>query len=132
MKNILILEDDLERMKSFENNLSGHKVVHVETANEAVALLDVYDWDCIFLDHDLGGETMVDSFTVKNTGYAVAAWLEKHPDRRPSVVIIHSFNPIGSRRMQQALPEAVQLPGAWNFTLEQIEEGARVHVLEIN
>jgi hypothetical protein len=121
--NILILEDDMSRMEQFEKNLSDHHVVHAETAELTIELLTMYEWDWLFLDHDLGGETMVDSFITHNTGYAVASWLEQNVDHMPSRIIIHSFNPTGADNIHKALPDAVKLPGAWMYTLETIEKG---------
>ena len=123
MKNILILEDDLNRMRQFEENFSDHHVVHADTAHAAIALLDEYTWDWLFLDHDLGGEVMVDSFANNDTGYVVAVWLEEHSDQQPANIVIHSFNPQGAENIHKALPDAVRLPGAWMYSLEQIETG---------
>jgi CheY-like chemotaxis protein len=123
MKNILILEDDPSRMLAFERKLEGHNMVHARAAEEAIALLEEYEWDIVFLDHDLGGEIMVDHYVNRNTGYTVAKWLEENPDQKPATVIIHSFNPDGANSMAKAIPGAIRIPGAWKYTLEQIDEG---------
>jgi len=59
----LILDDDLERHKKFRTwlNEPGVKLTFVETAVEAIAKLSSEMFHCVFLDHDLGGETYVDS-----------------------------------------------------------------------
>jgi CheY-like chemotaxis protein len=120
MARILILEDDLERRSVFAGYLSEHDTVPVTLASTAIELLEKEEWDWLFLDHDLGDTWRADEG--HNTGYAVAKWLEEHPERKPRHIILHSMNPIGRERMQQALPEAIQLPGAWNCTLDEIRE----------
>jgi len=119
MVRILILEDDLARRILFTEHLSGHAVVPVTLASTAIELLEKEEWDWLFLDHDLGGEIMVPSES--NTGYAVAVWLEEHPERKPQHIILHSMNPVGREKMQRALPEAIQLPGAWCYTLDELQ-----------
>jgi len=110
--NILILEDDKERHKAFLNNLNVASVVIVDTAKEAIQKLSKYSWDYLFLDHDLGGQQMVESGP--GTGYEVALWLEQNPDKQPAKIIIHSFNPTGALKMKQALPKAKLRPGCWD------------------
>jgi CheY-like chemotaxis protein len=109
---ILILEADKERHKAFLKSLVGANVVIVETAREAITKLIESSWDYLFLDHDLGGQTMVASG--KNTGYEVAEWIEQNPECHPQNIIIHSFNPTGALKMQQALPKAKLRPGCWD------------------
>jgi CheY-like chemotaxis protein len=109
---ILILEDSPERHKKFRKFLHHHQVTIVATASEAITLLATKMWDCLFLDHDLGDQVMVESGP--GTGYEVASWLEQHQDHMPDKVILHTFNPDGLERMQQALPQAIPYPGAWD------------------
>jgi len=110
--NILILEDDHERHEAFLRNLIGANVVIVETATDAIQELSKSVWDYLFLDHDLGGQQMVESGP--GTGYKVALWLEQNPDRQPENIIIHSYNPYGSTMMKKALPKAKLRPGCWD------------------
>jgi CheY-like chemotaxis protein len=109
---ILILEDDHERQKIFRSNLIGTNAVIVETAAGAIQELSSSNWDYLFLDHDLGGQQMVESGP--GTGYEVAEWLAENPDKQPPNIIIHSFNPSGAENMQRVLPNAIKAPGCWS------------------
>ena len=128
---ILVLEDDQERHKQFKANFSewlGKPVdlVLVATAKEAIDLLKPRrKWGMLFLDHDLGGKTMVESGL--GTGYEVATWLEAHPKKVPKYVVIHSFNPTGSERMAQALKGSVKIPGAWCHKISAVVEAMEKH-----
>jgi CheY-like chemotaxis protein len=110
-KRILILEDDHYRHLAFEKALVGNYVKIVETAQECIALLKDESWGALFLDHDLGGEQMVESGD--GTGYEVACWLEEYTQRIPPLVIIHSLNPGGAAKMNAALPGSMVVAGAW-------------------
>lgn len=108
---VLILEDDPSRQKIFTQQLIGANVVIVDTASEAISLLESQDWDYLFLDHDLGGQQMVESG--EGTGYEVAVWLEEHTGRQPPNIVIHSYNPMGAQKMHEALPNSILAPGCW-------------------
>jgi CheY-like chemotaxis protein len=108
---ILILEDDHERHALFRQNLKGHDVHIVEEADACIDLLRDEAWDCLFLDHDLGGTVMAASGP--GTGYQVAVWLHNEPDRIPKIVIIHSFNPGGAQMMHRCIPGSVLKPAIW-------------------
>ena len=108
---ILILEDSQERMKQFRERLVGHEVVIVEESRDCIVQLQNSTWDVLFLDHDLGGQTMVESGP--GTGYEVARWLEANPQRQPPHIVVHSFNPDGADKMIACLPQAMRAPGIW-------------------
>ena len=109
--NILILEDNQERIKLFNNLRSEHTVTITEFAHEAIRLLKANKYDMVMLDHDLGGQEMVPSGP--GTGYEVADFLSKNEHLKPERIIIHSFNAPGSQNMMKALPEAQWIPGIW-------------------
>jgi CheY-like chemotaxis protein len=109
--NILVLEDDRARQQTFAQKLIGTNAVIVETAAEAIQALSEGEWDYLFLDHDLGGQQMVESGP--GTGYEVAEWLAEHPEHQPPNIIIHSFNPSGAENIHRALPNATVAPGCW-------------------
>lgn len=111
MSRILILEDDLERVRKFRAGLVGNEVEVVATSASAIHLLSTKDFDVVFLDHDLGGKVMQASG--KETGYEVAKWLAANPDRQPPQIIVHSFNPAGAANMLSVLSDAVYEPGIW-------------------
>jgi len=74
----------------------------VKTADEAIALLKSGGVTLISLDHDLGE-------TENGTGYNVARFIEFRAFHRilaPIEVLIHSANPVGRERMEQAINNA--------------------------
>jgi CheY-like chemotaxis protein len=103
---ILIVEDNAERIKAFiDNYTSIAKLSLVLDTKDAIGTLEENDpFDVIFLDHDLGGETMVQSG--KGTGYEVAQWLVDNPDKMAQFVILHSLNPTGRLNMLEVLTDA--------------------------
>jgi len=75
--------------------------VHVQTAHDAIRLLSQGGVSRISLDHDLGEQG--------GTGYEVACYIEQgayYGILQPLEVLVHSANPIGRRRMAQALDNA--------------------------
>ena len=65
------------------------------------------------MDHDLGGKIYVESGP--GTGYEVACWLEDPENKGhvPDHIVLHSLNTVGRKKMNMALPQAVDCPGAW-------------------
>lgn len=97
----------------------GHSVVQVKTAEEAIKMLTREDFDLVCLDHDLGGRTFVDSNDSEGTGYTVAKAIVENK-RRPRQVVVHSFNPVGSERIERKLRAAgiavIRAPfGTWSL-----------------
>jgi len=111
MKKILILEDDIQRVKLFTQNFTNAELIFTQTSSEAIEHLKNEKFDYIFLDHDLGGTAFAPSD--ENSGYEVAKWLEANPSTTTEYIIIHSLNPAGVAKMQQALPEAKVVPFVW-------------------
>lgn len=75
---------------------------HARTAREAIDLLVSGVVTAISLDHDLGVEH-------NGTGYDVACYIEQaayNDTLAPIEVTIHSANPVGRDRMQQAINRA--------------------------
>ena len=110
---ILILDDDENRHTLFDLNYRGHELIHVRTAAEAIGFLKSETFDVACLDHDLGGMQMVDSWGTEPTGYDVAKWIAMHPERKPKLIYIHSYNPDGARNMHNILPGSILAPGMW-------------------
>lgn len=123
--NILILEDAEERNRKFRNNLQGCRVEIVDNVERCINLLYTYEWDILFLDHDLGHKVFTPSN--KESGYGVACWLETNPKWKPKTVVIHSLNPLGVKKIKQALPEAIVCPFVWEnkMVLERILENQK-------
>jgi len=109
---ILILDDDKGRLNTFRQNLIGQDVTCVETVTDTIKNLTDSVWDYLFLDHDLGGQIYVPSGP--GTGYEVAEWLVQHPDKQPTMIVLHSFNTPGRQKMKSLLPKAIDCPGAWD------------------
>lgn len=113
-KDILILDDSMERHHAFERMLIGNAVVHVCTAKEAIQAMSQRKFDIVLLDHDLGGGGELEP-SGPGTGYEVACWIRDNPDRRPQTIIVHSFNSVGARNMLAVLPAGASWhPGIWN------------------
>lgn len=78
--------------------------VHATSAGQAIALLKAGNVSSISLDHDLGDEQ-------NGTGYDVACFIEQSAFEGtlpPVEVAIHSANPVGRSRMEQAIERAVK------------------------
>jgi len=106
---IFILEDDENRVVTFKNKLHDHDLVIVDNAEDAIRELQAGDFDAIFLDHDLGGETYVDTNN-KNTGSEVVRWMcaayMPTPVAANTAMIIHSLNYPASISMWDKLTDA--------------------------
>ena len=102
---ILILEDDLNRIETFKVKLGlQHELTFVDTAEAAIEELHE-KFDVVFLDHDLGGEQMVDTAD-ENTGSEVVRWLtetEKGNSHVFTSFIIHSMNLPAAKSMENTL-----------------------------
>ena len=107
---IFILEDDPERVKFFNHNLIGKEVFHFDNVDDSIAFLDEHldEMEYLFLDHDLGGEQLVNS-SVYNTGFTLAKYLSKK-DMMFHKIIVHSLNPVGAANMAHLLPGCSVLP----------------------
>ncbi len=110
--NILIVEDNRERIASFKRRLVGNNVIFVKQSRDGIARLRAGDIDVLFLDHDLSG-TGEPEPSGERTGYEVAEWLERNPRFQPKQIIVHSLNSVGRKNILAALPNAIELPFAW-------------------
>lgn len=89
MKRILFLDDCPNRTKKFRRKWP--MATTVETAQECIDKLDEKEWDIVWLDHDLGGETFVSSEDT-NCGMEVVRWIM---EAKPKIehFIVHTLNP---------------------------------------
>lgn len=103
--NVLILEDDPNRIGKFKRELIGHNVSHTDQVDLASSWLSSNNYDLIFLDHDLGGAHYVSSEEY-NCGYTFAKFLAEflleNRDLSP-YVLIHSCNHGGAANMYSRL-----------------------------
>src|SRR5262245_49267713 len=99
--NILFLDDCPHRHRQFRSVMPFAIMVH--TADETIAKLsDGTIWDYVFLDHDLGGESFVNS-NREDTGMGVVRWLAKNPITINKMIYVHSLNADGARKMVEML-----------------------------
>lgn len=119
---VLFLDDDQRRHEVVKPLLVGHNCVMVETAQEAIEALAGDRFDLALLDHDLGGKHYVDSED-PTTGYRVAEFISiMPPNHRPSLVVVHSFNEPGGKRMVHVLKDA-------GVNAEYVPFGSRVFAI---
>lgn len=99
---ILFFDDDPYRFKLFrEKNPSA---VWVNTVPKVLPRL-TEEWDVVFLDHDLGGETYVSSDR-RDTGMEVVRWVVKHKPQGIKEFVVHTMNHRAGREMVQLLTQA--------------------------
>jgi hypothetical protein len=91
--NILILDDDKIRHSYFADRFRGHDVWHCYDVPRFRQQYSARDWDLVHLDHDLG---------TKLTGMDAVDYMVQLP-RRPGRVVVHSWNPDGSKLMASTL-----------------------------
>lgn len=123
---ILFLDDDDLRHEVFaeQAKAGGHEPFHAHTVDEFAGLIDLHDFDEVWLDHDLNdfqyeskGADMYGSGLLDGT--AAAHWLVSLlPERRPQKVVIHSWNPPGANRMRAILEEG----GFDNIEVEEFDQ----------
>lgn len=102
--NILIVEDDEQRIDWFKNQLAGHKLYIAKSTSSAINTLKQIDFDIVYLDHDLTEEAYWKDAHHSVTGYSVCLFLEQNPENnRDASFVVHSMNNSGSVRMMAAL-----------------------------
>lgn len=75
-----------------------------KTYEEAVAALESGRVTEASLDHDLSEMATIGQATPgEKTGYHVIRWMEEHGVWPVNGVVVHSMNPVGARRMVEAL-----------------------------
>jgi CheY-like chemotaxis protein len=114
VKKILILDDDRVRHYCFDEKFAidypDAKIDHVYTANECIEALKRTDkYDLVHLDHDLGDFGPY-SDEKEHTGVDVCRWMAGTDglteDKRPDMIIVHSWNATGAKRMIDILRDA--------------------------
>lgn len=102
---ILILEDDINRIRIFKQKLKDQIVDITDDANKAIQYLKTNIYDFCFLDHDLGGLQM--QWDEQNCGMVVAKYLSNL--EKPLLdmgCIVHSYNNVRGPIMVQQLCKA--------------------------
>jgi len=102
---VFLLDDDALRHDWFARQFKRDRLDVASDAARAVEMLAAYNYDLIFLDHDLLPEHYyAEAFDDERTGYAVARWLASRPDRlAASHIIVHTRNADGALRMVELL-----------------------------
>lgn len=77
--------------------------VWAKTADEAIAWLATGRVQRASLDHDLDMLATLGDTPRERTGYDVVCWMEQHGVYPPGGVTVHSLNPSGKQRMENAL-----------------------------
>jgi CheY-like chemotaxis protein len=110
-KRILILEDNSYRIKLFTYIYGGECRIHIfNNAWDAIKALEVFDYDLIFLDHDLGLQEMVKEDKINGTGLDAAKALMETKNRDVPV-IVHSCNPVGAENIRKTIGKtAILIP----------------------
>lgn len=104
---VLFLDDRQKRIDVAVERYKDHDLTVVRTAEDAIkALKDkTFFWDLVCLDHDLNGESFVDS-NRKDCGMEVVRWMTAFRGPLNQIVkkvIIHSSNLGGAMTMYCAL-----------------------------
>ena len=110
---ILFLDDNWSRTALFKAAIPS--AYTADTAPGMIALLEKHQpADYVFLDHDLGGATYVDS-SRDDTGMGVVRWIveKKPPIKR---VFVHSLNYEAAEEMVAKLKDAGYTAGHTPFT----------------
>jgi CheY-like chemotaxis protein len=108
--NILLLEDNLDRINIFQNNLKDHNLICSSFAEECIDLLKNKTYDLIFLDHDLWDK---EGYDPNNCGMQVAEYIRDNNFK--TKVIVHSCNVPVAMKMTFMIPQASYIPNAWNY-----------------
>lgn len=98
-KRVLFLDDDMRRTDEFRYRMRSAKceLVTVTTSLECIERLGERGYDLVLLDHDLGGETFVDSDR-EDCGMEVVRWLKANRGAH-GVFVVHSMNAVAAASM---------------------------------
>jgi len=103
--NILFMDDNNIRADTFFKKILPDNAIWRTTASDTIGLLVAFKhWDWVFLDHDLGGEQLVDS-NREDCGMEVVRWIVKN---KPVIdnIIVHSWNSPAGKEMVAKLVDA--------------------------
>jgi hypothetical protein len=107
--NVFLLDDDERRHEWFQKRFDGDSLTIAETVDEAKDLLTKNAYDAIFLDHDLLPHHYKsnDHDDFKNTGFAIAEWLNERDElQRAATIIVHTRNADAAIPMVMKLRES--------------------------
>jgi hypothetical protein len=90
IEKILLIDDKREYPKT---------TAIARTYDSGIFLLQLYKWDMLLLDHDLG--CLKDGR--EYSGYDILCWLEWHPEHLPGRIELVTMNPAVMKKMQQVI-----------------------------
>jgi CheY-like chemotaxis protein len=104
-KLVLIVEDNVERIEWFEKTFRGTRYQICTSPLHALRFLDQWMPDVVFLDHDAVPifVAISDPDHADKTFFRVAQRLAR--DGFGGLVVIHSGNPVGAKRMADTISE---------------------------
>lgn len=125
-RRVLVVEDDEARCAWFAERLRGRALDVTCDVATAVRWLSERDYVAVLLDHDLAEEHYFsDAPDDERTGYAVALWLAQNPTaQRDALIVIHSLNYAGARRMLETLRDAGR--DAEHIPFHHLQSGLRL------
>jgi CheY-like chemotaxis protein len=113
---ILIVDDSLERIKTFQQGNTNHNVYTATTVVDALTLLSLTKFDIILLDHDMSDISYTNQSGV-GEGQAIVNTIIKKQLNKEANYIIHSLNPVGREMMYTKLKDSgfkvEKSPFAW-------------------
>lgn len=121
---VLFLDDDKQRHAIFLEWCAEFDIVpdRVFDADAAADALKKSVYDVCFLDHDLAEEHYGALGEKKGDGTALVRWMVADGNRHliPKLIVVHSYNPDGAKRMLNLLLEmfshwgVVDTTAVWN------------------
>lgn len=121
---VLFLDDDPTRHRTFKARSIGHVVHYATTASEAIEAFKQHGpFDVASLDHDLGGDQMVQPGTPGH-GQDVAEFLRDNP-HLCRTVYIHSYNEPAARFM------AYTIESSWRTAVAPVLNKYRIRVMRM-
>jgi len=125
-RRVLVVEDDEARCAWFREKFEGRRLDVTCDVPTALAWLAEREYEAVLLDHDLAEEHYFsDAPDDERTGYAVARWLADNPTaQRDALIVIHSLNYTGARRMLDALRDAGR--DAEHIPFHYLQTGLRI------
>ncbi|NGX44890.1 MAG: hypothetical protein K940chlam2_00030 [Chlamydiae bacterium] len=101
---VLFLDDSTERIERAYEHFDNDDLVVAVSAPSAINELSKGAFDLVMLDHDLGGETWVESDR-EDCGMEVVRWIVRNLPKIGRVVV-HSWNTVAAPVMVEELMKA--------------------------
>ena len=105
--NILLIEDNTNRITFFKNALKKHKLTVCGHARAAKRAIKKEKFDIIFLDHDLRGKP--EDPSSDNCGSEVARFI-MDKGIECNCIVLHTENRVGRESMEELLPDSITIP----------------------